>query len=126
MTESMETLVTSRLENVAEARAFIADTLRRWHLDHLVRPVVLIGHELMANALCHGDPPVHLRLLLQDGTVVVEVTDAGARMPRIVEIDNSMSTSGRGLRIIATLASRWGVRRHEVGKTVWAEIPTAE
>ncbi|GAA2330196.1 ATP-binding protein [Dactylosporangium salmoneum] len=105
-----------------QARRVIAQALEAWGLSHLTRGAVMIGHELVANALRHGVPPAALRLTRHGDMVVVEVGDAGEQMPRIAEIDNQTSTSGRGMQIVSKLARAWGVRPHQGGKIVWAEI----
>jgi anti-sigma regulatory factor (Ser/Thr protein kinase) len=123
MTELAETVVHRPTGSAREARKFIAATLSRWGLDHLSRSTVLVGHELVANALRHGGPPASLRLSRGEDSVVIEVVDRGGGVPQVAEIDNNTSPSGRGLRIVTVLARAWGVRTHEEGKTVWAEIP---
>jgi anti-sigma regulatory factor (Ser/Thr protein kinase) len=105
-----------------QARRVIAQALEAWGLTHLTRGAVMVGHELVANALRHGVPPAVLRLMRRDDALVIEVGDASEQLPRIAEIDNQTSTSGRGMRIVSRLARTWGVRRHQGGKTVWAEI----
>ncbi|MFF9062600.1 ATP-binding protein [Streptomyces sp. NPDC014882] len=84
--------------------------------------------ELAANAVTHGRVPgrdFELRLLLLPGdTLRVEVSDArGDRRLRIVT--DPEAEGGRGLVLVAVLASTWGVDEREVGKTVWAELPLA-
>ncbi|WP_432833196.1 ATP-binding protein [Dactylosporangium sp. CA-092794] len=105
-----------------QARRVITQTLEAWGLPHLTRGAVMVGHELVANALRHGVPPAVLRLLLRGDAVVIEVGDGSEQLPHIAEIDNQTSTSGRGMWIVSKLARSWGVRAHPGGKTVWAEI----
>jgi hypothetical protein len=104
------------------ARGFITGTLSTWGLTHLTRAAVMVGHELVANALRHGMPPAVLRLLRRGGTVRIEVGDASPALPHIAEIDNETSTSGRGMFIVSRLARSWGVRPLPTGKVVWAEL----
>lgn len=108
--------------HAGQARRVIAQALEAWGLAHLSRGAVMVGHELVANALRHGVPPAVLRLRRRDDTLIIEVGDAGAQLPRFPEIDNLTSVSGRGMRIVSRLARSWGVRPHRGGKTVWAEI----
>ncbi|MET7394417.1 ATP-binding protein [Dactylosporangium sp. NPDC005572] len=105
-----------------QARRVITQALDAWGLTHITRGAVLVGHELVANALRHGMPPAILRLFRRDDVLVIEVGDHSERVPEIAEIDNSTSISGRGLRIVTKLTRAWGVRRHAGGKVVWAEI----
>jgi two-component sensor histidine kinase len=105
-----------------QARRVITQALATWGLPDLTRNAVMVGHELVANALRHGLPPAVLRLLHRGDTVVIEVGDSSDQIPRIAEIDNMTSTSGRGMQIVDALARAWGVRPHRGGKTVWAEM----
>ncbi|MEV7286930.1 ATP-binding protein [Streptomyces sp. NPDC093252] len=92
--------------------------------------VALVIGELTANAVQHGRVPGHscgLTLALDPATGVlrVEVADAAAekRLPAAVPTSHPEGESGRGLLLVDALALRWGsVRRHPVGKTVWAEL----
>ncbi|MFG3047568.1 ATP-binding protein [Streptomyces sp. NPDC048241] len=84
--------------------------------------------ELAANAVLHGRVPGRdFRLELRredDGTLRVEVTDArGERRPRVPDESAELTDGGRGLRIVAAYADRWGVVEAPAGaKTVWAEL----
>ncbi|WP_435613189.1 ATP-binding protein [Streptomyces sp. bgisy159] len=84
--------------------------------------------ELVANAVLHGrvrGRDFRLRLMrFADGTLRVEVTDPrGDRVPRIPDPVAAYAESGRGLRIVAAYAERWGVEKAPAGaKIVWAEL----
>ncbi|MFD5837575.1 ATP-binding protein [Streptomyces collinus] len=85
--------------------------------------------ELASNAVLHGrvqgrDFRLALRLHA-DRTLRIEVTDArGDRIPRLPEPAADDAEAGRGLRIVAAYAHRWGVAEAAAhGKTVWAELP---
>jgi len=104
------------------ARRFITLVLVGWQLTHATKLVVMVGHELVANALRHGTPPARLLLRRATDGVRIEVGDASSTVPLMPEIDNATSTSGRGLRIVTSLARDWGVRVTQGGKVVWADI----
>jgi anti-sigma regulatory factor (Ser/Thr protein kinase) len=84
--------------------------------------------ELAANAVLHGRVPgrdFRLTLVLDaTGTLRIKVTDArGGRLPRIPDPVDDDVESGRGLRIVAAYADRWGVDEAPAHcKTVWAEL----
>jgi two-component sensor histidine kinase len=104
------------------ARHFITVVLVRWQLTSASKLIVMVGHELVANALRHGTPPARLLLRRRTDGVRIEVGDASSDVPLMPEIDNTTSTSGRGLRIVTSLARDWGVRVTKGGKVVWADI----
>jgi len=83
--------------------------------------------ELAANAVAHtasgvgGDFTVEV-IRSADGVALVAVTDAGGPGEPSVRGADELAEGGRGLALVAALASRWG--HHEVaagGRTVWAE-----
>lgn len=104
------------------ARRFILCTLDAWRVPE-PWPILLTGHELVANALWHTHTPALLRIRYGGAWVRVEVadTDPGALQP--VPAPDRTAVSGRGLYIVSQLAARWGVERANDGKTVWAELP---
>lgn len=60
--------------------------------------------------------------LIRESTLVCEVTDPSNTQPRLRHA-RSTDEGGRGLFLVAQLASRWGCRYGERGKTIWAEQP---
>lgn len=89
---------------------------------------VQVVAELSSNAVLHGRVRGRdFRLVLRlhtDGTLRIEVTDArGDRVPRIPDSVAVDAESGRGLRLVAAYADRWGVDEAPPNcKTVWAEL----
>jgi anti-sigma regulatory factor (Ser/Thr protein kinase) len=89
----------------------------------LVSDVELIATELVTNAYLHGRPPAHFRLsyLADPARLRMEVTDAGATLPRMRH-PNNYAEHGRGLLLVDAMSTAWGVLIGDVGKTVWAEF----
>lgn len=104
---------------VSGARRFAADTLGAWGLDELSFTTELIVSELVTNAIRYGQPPVHLRLVL-DSALTCEVFDANSTAPHMRRA-RTFDEGGRGLLLVAQLAERWGTRHGREGKTIWAE-----
>jgi hypothetical protein len=81
---------------------------------------VQVSDELVSNAWRHARSPRTCRLMVDGrGRFRVEVDDASPVPPRIRRPDH---TGGRGLLLVAQLATRWGTDYREGGKTVWAEL----
>ena len=93
-------------------------------LDDAVDDLCLIASELVTNAIVHGEEPVELTLLHQHGEVTIEVADGDSRIDRVRPPADETGPGGRGLRIVETLADRWGTRPSRSGKTVWATTQT--
>ncbi|MQS07243.1 ATP-binding protein [Streptomyces sp. IF17] len=94
--------------------------------------VTLLVAELASNAVRHGHVPgrdfrLLLRLSGRPEVARVEITDTqGERLPpRPGDVPSAPDTAegGRGLRLVAALATRWDwqPRPDGPGKTVWAE-----
>jgi len=130
-----------------QARHRLAD-----ELDTLVTPdrlddAIAIAAELIGNAVVHAAPlegdviRVAWRLIA-DGTLEIRVTDGGAILlddgapvdsliedgpsartegPHVRSADPE-SLDGRGLTIVAALATRWGVENDDLGQCVWATL----
>lgn len=105
----------------AEARHLSDDVLA--HVPRRTRREArLVVSELVTNAVMHGEPPLSLCVSVTGGRVTIEVTDGGAAEPRF-RLAAPEEAGGRGLDIVAQLASEWGWRRLVRGKAVWCWIP---
>jgi anti-sigma regulatory factor (Ser/Thr protein kinase) len=77
--------------------------------------------ELVTNAVRHSHArPVALRLVRAD-TLLCEVDDDDHDLPALRSAGPEDET-GRGLRVVSTLAREWGASRTKAGKTVWFEL----
>jgi anti-sigma regulatory factor (Ser/Thr protein kinase) len=110
------------------ARRAVGATLRSWRLEVLCADAELVVSELVTNAVIHAPGPTsrQLRIVRRDAGVRLVVSDGSPSPPSIRTLNDGRS-GGRGLRIVATLASAWGYDRHADGKQVWADLdlPTA-
>ncbi len=111
------------IEAAPRARAFAQGVLASWRFPvELCDLGVLAASELVANSLQHGTPPMQLRLRRTDRRLIIEVTDGDDHLPRRRRAEPADET-GRGISIIATIASSWGSRRTPGGgKAVWCEF----
>jgi anti-sigma regulatory factor (Ser/Thr protein kinase) len=111
------------IEAAPRARAFAIGVLTSWRFPGELRDLgVLAASELVANSLQHGTPPMRLRLRRTDRRLIVEVTDGDDHLPRRRRAEPA-DENGRGISIVATIASAWGSRRTPGGgKAVWCEF----
>lgn len=109
-------------QSASVARRFVSDTLRRWQFDSAVDAVELLTSELVTNAVVHAGTEVQIVLEAHDNLVHVEVRDLNRRQPvvRITPYDDLQT--GRGLTLLDSVASAWGVASLDRGKAVWFEI----
>ncbi len=105
---------------VPKARRFTAKSLAA-EPGHLVEDAEQFVSELVTNAILHGAGPVTLRILRGDHALRLEVEDAGRTLP-VVALASAETMTGRGLALVAALASGWGVEESPTGKVVWAEL----
>lgn len=81
----------------------------------------LVVSELATNATLHGEPPITVRLL-RNRVIRIEIEDAGRHAPIMLRQGPDAMT-GRGLAMVSTVVSSWGVEPLESGgKVVWAEL----
>jgi anti-sigma regulatory factor (Ser/Thr protein kinase) len=84
--------------------------------------VVLLGHELVTNAVEHSDGDhLWVTMLLTPDVIRVEVADEGGPSEPAVLPLEPYATSGRGLRWVAELADEWGVAKGKA-QEVWFQI----
>ena len=106
------------------------DALRTWNMDHLsdlADTAVLLMNELVTNAVMHAQTPIHLVLAAAQGTLEIGVTDLSRRMPRrghVLPPEYEVTTHGRGMRMIETVADDWGVVPLPEGNEVGFSLQT--
>jgi len=104
-------------DSAVQLHHLLHELLRRWELpDDVVDDAVLITTELVTNAIVHAATTFHVVVELRGSLLCIAVADSCTRAPR------RRTHRGRGLRIVAHTALRWGWREHDTGKTVWAEV----
>lgn len=104
------------------ARRFVAEILKRWQFDSAIESAQLLTSELVTNAVLHAGTEVQIVLEAYDHTVHVEVIDLTKRPPvaRYTPYDDLQT--GRGLTLLDSVASAWGVNPLDRGKSVWFDI----
>ena len=110
----------SQPRHVADAREFVSLRLRAHGLEGHVDVVKLVVSELATNAVVHAAGPFTVSLERQNGSLTLRVTDTSLQPLRGPIFSTSQNPSGRGLHIVASLSSGWGVNPERHGKTVWA------
>lgn len=106
-------------EEIALARKAVSQQLDIWNLSEMAFATELIVTELATNALVHASAPITVRLI-QDASLICEISDASHTAPHQRHA-RPLDEDGRGLAMVAQLASRWGTRYTDTGKTIWAE-----
>ena len=104
-----------------QARRFVDETLRRWECDDLLDTVELLVSELVTNAVIHARSDVDVSVQLLSDRVRIEVADQSPDGVRRRELSTEGS-SGRGISMVESLASAWGVTTTRAGKSVWFEV----
>jgi anti-sigma regulatory factor (Ser/Thr protein kinase) len=106
----------------AVARSHTLELVRPWASQGFAWDAGLLVTELVANAVCHAGTDVCVEILIDVPlTIRVEVSDGSFAMPQVRDL-TATSTAGRGLHLVDTIATRWGVRRRIDGKVVWFEL----
>lgn len=104
------------------ARHLVSQALRdRGHDGTLLYDAQLVLTELATNAVAHARSPFSVVARIDDSGVRLSVRDASPLRPTMRD-GGPTARSGRGLLLVAALASNWGVEVTADGKTVWAEL----
>ena len=108
--------------SVGTARRFIEARTAAWSFPEPAgSQLVLIGSELVTNAVLHARTELTLTLELRDGRVRISVKDRSKAPPTLRHYQADALT-GRGLGVVAALSDSWGVSAAADGKVVWAEV----
>lgn len=111
-------------ESPRHARRFVSDFCRAADLDDEVcQTAALLVSELVTNAVVHGRSRATLTAERPPGLLRLAVEDSNPTLPAVGDAPPLDRESGRGLQIVAALATRWGIERTaDGGKAVWFEL----
>ncbi|WP_244295110.1 ATP-binding protein [Micromonospora orduensis] len=112
------------------ARHRLADELGEVVPPALLADLIAVLAELVGNAVRHARPlpggvvrvAWRLRPSLEGPRIQLRVTDGGAGGGPRLRTASPDAADGRGLHIVAGLATRWGVEHDGMGQRVWAEF----
>ena len=108
--------------SVGTARRFIEARTAAWSFPEPAgAQLVLIGSELVTNAILHAQTELTLTLELRDGRVRISVEDR-SKAPPTLRHYRADALTGRGLGVVAALSDSWGISAAPDGKVVWAEV----
>lgn len=109
-------------DGASRARHFLRAELAKRRVDgEIAETAELLLSELASNVVRHAGTAFVVDVSWPAGRLRVSVEDGLAVDITAVDL-LSDAESGRGLRIVDTLADRWGVDRKPAGKAVWFEL----
>jgi anti-sigma regulatory factor (Ser/Thr protein kinase) len=116
--DTAETVFPAVPESVAAARRFTRAALVRHEVDsEVIATAALLVSELATNAIVHATSDIRLRVRVGHD-IRIEVSDVSTDVP-VVTTGDLERESGRGLALVASLATTWDWAPRETGKVVW-------
>lgn len=111
-------------QSPAAARRLVARQCRAWGMDAVADRAMVVASELTSNAVQHAGTDIDITVAEVAGSLRISVRDRGGEAPSSIapKLPRQLSEGGRGLPIIAALATDWGVFPFGDGKTIWAAI----
>jgi anti-sigma regulatory factor (Ser/Thr protein kinase) len=109
-----------------EARRFVSTALAGRLGREDVESAALVVSELVTNAVVHAGTGVEVGLELDGRVLRLRVADGDTRPPVPRRAVTDELSTGRGLRLLEVLSTRWGVEAtrppEPPGKAVWCEL----
>ncbi|MEV4283825.1 ATP-binding protein [Actinoplanes xinjiangensis] len=84
--------------------------------------ITVVATELATNALRHGRPPAHIRLLREPGALILDIADHDVAGEPLFDEDRPIGHGGLGLRLAQTFASDLGWYLTVKTKHIWARF----
>ena len=106
------------------ARRVLAEFLAIWEAPHSAIDAGLLVNELVSNAVEHVGGALRLQVSLSGRRLRVALTDGSPIHPVLLD-PPGLQPRGRGMRLIAAVANRWGSESYRRGKRVWFELVPA-
>ena len=111
----------AELASVGRARRWVRGVLQGWGPDELIDSAILLTSEVVTNALMHGRSGIEVSLGRHGDRVRIAVTDSDQGLiRRRAAAPNSQS--GRGVDLVESMSTGWGINRFGSGKQVWFEL----
>lgn len=110
--------------SIAAARKMVR-ALTHGHPDDVSAVAELLTDELLTNAVVHGGGEFTLAAGIEGGWLRVVVSDSTPTAPVTVFGPGHDLDGGRGMTIVNSLATRWGVERSGSDKAIWFELALA-
>lgn len=110
--------------SVAAARRFVQDVLEAWGLTEVSWSCLQLTSELATNAVIHARTDFTVEVSRDGHVLRVCVRDGSPAAPGVRRY-GSDATTGRGMRLVESMAADWGVARQGAGKTIWFAMDTA-
>ena len=112
------------IPEIPRSRRFVSDVLEGSGTA-VTDAILVVTSELITNAVRHGAGEVEFRVVVDEGTVRLEVLDDGhAKVKAPKQAPSPSALGGRGLLLVRALSRRWGSGFDPAGRTlVWAELP---
>jgi PAS domain S-box-containing protein len=108
---------------VGEVRALLRLLLQSWRMPELLETdIVLLTSELITNAVVHAGTVTDVTVRYDGHVVRVGARDRSHATPAMSS-QSPEAEGGRGVWLVQSLASSWGVDPLPDGKRVWFEVP---
>lgn len=114
-------LVKLDAQTVSRLRGDVLRVVREWGYGRHADDAVLLVNELLANVVRHADGRGVLYVTAVGEKLIVVVGDKSSHLPVVQEPDFDREC-GRGMNLIAGVASEWGVELTKSGKRVWCSV----
>jgi PAS domain S-box-containing protein len=108
--------------SVAAARRFLRELLREVDRDQWCDVAELALSEVVTNGVLHAHTELIVRIRVLADLLEVEVSDGNPALPTQRRAHEAEATTGRGLELVAALATDCGVRPVAAGKVVWFTV----
>lgn len=104
-----------------EARERVVEALLTLDAPAVSDTAALVVAELATNAVIHARTPFVVRIILRRASLRIEVIDEDIHLPTVRHFSRT-ATSGRGLRLVESVAEALGASPTAEGKVVWVDL----